>query len=238
MDARIAQFWNKVDRSGGPDACWPWTGGVIHSTGYGQATTIRGLPGSPAGKQTTAHRQAWIITNGDPGTHVTPNGNEIPTRVRHRCPSGPNRLCCNPAHLSVGTDKDNADDRTSDGNTFRGERVTISKLTDDAVRDARKAYRSGESITSLARRYGVHVQTMAPAIYGVTWAHVDPDEDRPRPRPRPAKLTPDAVRRIRTDKAAGRSYAALAAEHGVAVATIQAIIARQTWAHVPEEAHA
>lgn len=28
------RFWPKVDKSGGPDACWPWLGG-INGDGYG-----------------------------------------------------------------------------------------------------------------------------------------------------------------------------------------------------------
>src|SRR5438874_974236 len=28
-------FWSKVDKSGGPDACWPWTG-CINAWGYGK----------------------------------------------------------------------------------------------------------------------------------------------------------------------------------------------------------
>lgn len=105
------------------------------------------------------------------------------------------------------------------------------------MRTSRAAYAQGETIAALARRYGVHVQTMAPAIYGDTWAHVDPCDARPSrgDRPRPSKLTADAVRRIRSAKAAGVTYQRLSEEHGVAVATIQAVVARRTWAHIPEE---
>lgn len=33
--SRERRFWAKVDKSGGPDACWPWTG-YVGPNGYGQ----------------------------------------------------------------------------------------------------------------------------------------------------------------------------------------------------------
>ena len=187
---RIARFWANVDRSAGPGACWPWTGSVTGATGYGQATTIRALPGSPGSASTTAHRQAWIIEHGHPGTYPSPkDGHPIANRIRHRCPDGPNRLCCNPAHLAIGTDKDNADDRASDGNTFRGEQITISKLTEAAVEEALLAHADGFSIYSLAKLNHVAHATMASALHGDTWTHVRPDlPRRPRVAPRRTRV--------------------------------------------------
>lgn len=209
---------------------------VTGSTGYGQATTISELPGSPPGKQTTAHRQAWIITNGAPRDHVAPSGRVITNRVRHRCPGGPNRLCCNPAHLAVGTDKDNTDDRAGDGNTFRGEQVTIAKLTKVAVIEALAAHAAGESVRALARRFGVSRATMSCAIHGDTWGHVSPEVRRPR-RGAPAgrKLTAADVVKIRSDHASGRSAYSLAKEYEVGRTTIVKIINRETWKNVISE---
>lgn len=146
-------WWERVDVRG-PDDCWLWLQSA-GSHGYGQtwdSVTV-----------VLAHRVAWALTFGDPGE----------LEVLHRCPNGPNRQCCNPGHLALGTDKDNANDRERDGNTFRGEQVTISKLTEQAVRDARAAHAAGQSIYSLAKEYGVAQGTMRPAILGVTWKHVE-----------------------------------------------------------------
>lgn len=157
VKVRIMRFWDHVDSSAGPESCWLWTKSAYKATGYGQS--IDHL----TGKSTTAHRQAWALSNGDPGKK----------KVLHRCPGGPNRLCCNPAHLAVGSDKDNADDREKDGNTFRGEQVTISKLTAAEVREARELYARGSwSYQDLADRYGVARGTITPAVQGKTWAHV------------------------------------------------------------------
>lgn len=167
-DEKIALFWSRVDKSAGPAGCWPWTRSVFTQTGYGQ---VSGLDDSS--RPTTAHRLAWILTNGDPGTYTHPRTGVIHRRkVLHRCPGGPNRLCCNPAHLAIGTDQDNADDCARDGSRARGERMGNAKLTADKVREARRLHAKGATVSDLAKRYGVHRSTIRPALERKTWAHV------------------------------------------------------------------
>lgn len=91
------RFERYVDRSGGPDACWPWTGSATH-LGYG---LIRGT-GSP-GKQLMATRVSWELAYGfHPGKLF----------VCHRCDNPP---CVNPSHLFLGTHQDNMDDMVRKG---------------------------------------------------------------------------------------------------------------------------
>jgi hypothetical protein len=98
---RDEDYWARVDQSGGPDACWPWTKAT--SRGYG----VVSLGDTTQG----AHVRAFILTGGIlyPGEQVD-----------HRChdpqkcapgPGCPHRRCCNPAHLAADTPQ---------GNTLRG----------------------------------------------------------------------------------------------------------------------
>jgi hypothetical protein len=52
---QIGRFWQKVDSSGGPDACWPWAG-HIGENGYGIV--------SLKGKAYKAHRVSYFIARG------------------------------------------------------------------------------------------------------------------------------------------------------------------------------
>lgn len=82
-----ARFWVKVDRSGGPEACWPWLAGTDGD--YGQI----GLHG----RMTPAHRIAYMLAHG-----AIPNG----MLVDHICL---NKLCINASHLRLATRKQNAE---------------------------------------------------------------------------------------------------------------------------------
>lgn len=76
------RFWAKVDRSGGPAACWLWLAGLnIH--GYGNIWWN--------GSTEAAHRIAYQLTKG-----------EIPAGLHldHLCMT---RSCVNPAHLEPVT---------------------------------------------------------------------------------------------------------------------------------------
>jgi hypothetical protein len=84
-DRRIARFWSKVDRSGGPDACWPWAGSL--SGGYGHLRFNKSY--------TYSHRVAWTLTNGPVVDGMV---------IDHLCR---NRACCNPAHLEPVTNREN-----------------------------------------------------------------------------------------------------------------------------------
>jgi hypothetical protein len=94
LDDPDAQFWAKVDRSGGPDSCWIWSA-RLHRGGYGE---FRMQIGSGANRRRVylkAHRVAYELAVG-----------EIPTGLvlDHLCRT---RACVNPAHLEPVTQGEN-----------------------------------------------------------------------------------------------------------------------------------
>lgn len=119
------RFWALVDRSGGPDACWPWLGATDKTRiGYGLFTIRRkedvpqGLTTRQAGHTYLAHRVAYVLTIGP-----IPDGQE----VLHKCDNPP---CCNSeAHHFTGTTLDNIADRVMKGRSCHGEDHDSAKLT-------------------------------------------------------------------------------------------------------------
>lgn len=101
MPARTVaeRFWAKVDRSGGPAACWPFLG-ALNKYGYGHFAAN--------GKVLRAHRVAIVL--GDPADYIRPGGNipprELPEGMygMHECDV---RSCCNNGHLEVGEPSEN-----------------------------------------------------------------------------------------------------------------------------------
>ena len=85
------RFWSFVDKA---DGCWLWRG-TRRSNGYGGFSY--GL------KRVGASRMAWELTHGN-----IPAG----MLVCHHCDIP---LCCNPAHLFLGSQRDNQRDASRKG---------------------------------------------------------------------------------------------------------------------------
>lgn len=93
------RFWSKVDRSGGQDACWPWTAGRNESN-YGRMWI--GSKADGTWRKVGAHVIAWSLTNERQPTAF----------ILHKCDNPP---CCNPSHLFEGTQTDNMRDAAAKG---------------------------------------------------------------------------------------------------------------------------
>ena len=132
---------------GEPSDCWEYQG-TIAANGYGRIS------------RQWAHRMAYLYWH--PNTGAITDG----MAVRHSCDNPP---CCNPHHLSLGTNADNTQDKVERGRQLRGATVPSSKLTEDDVR----AIRSDPRInTEIAADYGISSPTVTEIKRRKTWKHV------------------------------------------------------------------
>jgi hypothetical protein len=141
-------FWAKVDKSGGQGACWNWIASR-KPRGYGQFHY--------QGKMNRAHRLAWILTNGEPGK----------LEVCHSCD---NKLCCNPAHLWLGTHQDNMADCKAKDRHCRGDRGR-AKLTEEQAREVLRL-KGKANAGDLADKYGVGNGAIQAIWRGDAWMHI------------------------------------------------------------------
>ena len=149
----VAWFWARVDKSGGPDACWEWRA-ARQRTGYGAVWFGR--------RVVQVHRVAWTLTNGP-----IPEGKLI----CHRCDNPP---CANPAHLFLGMDDDNVRDKEQKGraNHAHSDARPSAKLTSDDVREIRRMLAGGLLQQDIADRYGVDASQVSRIGSGHLWRHV------------------------------------------------------------------
>jgi hypothetical protein len=99
---------------------------------------------------------AWFLTHGD----------WPPMFTLHSCDNPP---CCNPAHLSAGTPRENVEDAQRKGRHIRGERVGSARLTESDVMAIRS---SPKGAVALGREYGVSASTICDIRFWRTWRHV------------------------------------------------------------------
>lgn len=149
------RFDLKVDRSAGPDACWPWTA-VRTSEGYGRFKF--------EGRSGRAHRFALARRL---GRSLSPGEQAL-----HRCDNPP---CVNPSHLWVGDNAENMADkrakgRSSNGESRNGERHPMAKLTAAQVADLRVRYAAGGiGQRALAREFGLSQAQVSNIVSGARW---------------------------------------------------------------------
>lgn len=143
----VARFWSKVDTSGGPDACWPWKFGRDRD-GYGK------FQFGPRDGQVffRAHRFALEVSSGETGVAVL-----------HSCDNPP---CCNPKHLSWGTNLDNVMDKVAKGRALRGGAHPTAKLSDQDLLRVAELHRDGTASAVIAAQYGVDPKTIWSIVTG------------------------------------------------------------------------
>jgi len=154
LSKRFADKYQICEETG----CWNWTG----ATAEGRY----GVLWFADGKSKYAHRVAYEF-------HIGP----IPVglSVCHRCDNG---LCVNPAHLFVGTAKDNYDDMARKGRARRlfGEKNRSAKLKASQVVQIRALKSSGRSQEYVAKKFGVTRASIRAIWHGRTWTQIAPTE--------------------------------------------------------------
>ena len=139
--------------------CWLWAG-AERSNGYGMINVD--------GVSKAAHRLVWEVYRGQIPKGSGPHG----TCVLHHCDTP---TCVNPAHLFLGTNRDNVRDRVAKKRSAdaRGELNPNSKLTDDEVRQIRALLKMGAVQSGVATFYGVTAALISRIKGGARWAHLE-----------------------------------------------------------------
>lgn len=131
--------------------CWEWK---RSTEGWGYGVIMWNS------KKVYVHRVSYELANGP-----IPSG----LLVLHSCD---NRICCNPAHLRVGTVQDNSQDMRERLRGTLGEKSRTAKLKNEDVLNILDMIKNGISLIEIANIYSVNRQAISHIKYGRTWRHI------------------------------------------------------------------
>lgn len=166
-----ARFESHVDRSGGLDACHPWTGSQC-AGGYGQIKMN--------GRLELVHIVAWEFEHGkkSPGTDIDHECHNRAVR-EGTCHPGicAHRLCCNEAHLVAKTRQEHRDD-TTQWAMPRGSIHPKATLDEAQVQEIRRLLDARITTQKrIAAAYGVSQYVVTKIKHGKSWAWLPLPDD-------------------------------------------------------------
>jgi CDGSH-type Zn-finger protein len=142
---------NRIEKS--PNGCWVWKG-KITPNGYGQMKTD--------GKTEYVHRIMYE-------ENVSPITDGL--CICHKCDNKP---CCNPAHLFIGTQKENIADMIRKGRrpTLHGSAHGMHKLREEDVLNIREMLKNGAVGAEVGRQYKVSPVLISKIRLRKIWRHI------------------------------------------------------------------
>jgi len=184
--------------------CWIWAAGATPDRRHGRVSLRR--------RGEYAHRAAFEAANG----YMPTDG-----MICHSCGVG---LCVRPSHLYHGDAATNGKDASV---MRRNPRATLSP---DQVYSLREAYMGGETLDSIASRFGIAFGSVYPIVIGQSYRHVAFPVGMDRAMRVPRKLSADMARDIRRRlSTGGETQSKLAKEYGVASSVISRIYTGDRW---------
>lgn len=200
------RFWRFVAVAGAGE-CWLWIG-TLGDAGYGQVAFL--------GESLPSHIVAFELAS----------GRQRKGFILHSCDT---RRCCNPAHLSEGTQAENVDDmmRRDRNADQRGAYNGNAKLSQADVEQIRERYEAGRlhpqrsplrlTYAQLAKEYRVSIAAVTHIVLGSNWQGAPKNQkvyDRAAKRPRKARFGELTVPAVGEDDVRGeaRTYGSRAAQ--------------------------
>ena len=145
---RIEEKVERIPEGG----CWVWMG-TTTVRGYGQIISNN--------RKHYAHRASYETFIG-----------EVPKGM-HVCHACDNVYCVNPAHLFLGTQKQNLEDMARKGRSTIGERNPRAKLNEMQVKNIKYSLSLGTSISLIAKQHNVTSGAINLFKQGKRWNHVN-----------------------------------------------------------------
>lgn len=148
--------------------CWICETAEPFSKGYTRLTVNR----KPFGQyRISTHVLSYWLHKG-----ARPNG----LCVCHSCDNPP---CCNPDHLFLGTQLDNAQDREAKGRGRFGDNHPNAKLTSAQVLDIHRQWQAATPQQEIAAQYGITQAAVSGIVTGKLWPQLHPAPARIRRKP-------------------------------------------------------